>query len=361
MLVKGSSSLPEPTGNILLIQLGDIGDVVLTLPVVKALHDLSPKNRIVLCVREKARELIEDCPWIVDVLPIVKATGGIWKKILLQKDFLARIWKHDFDVAIDFREGDRGAILTFLSRAAVRIGRYAEGGTLWRNRLFTHLVLPEDEYGVHVTEHHLGILDQFHWPVWDRSPRLIVSEKRKERAREILHRESALGDRPIVALQPFSPRRYKEWGSEACAQMIDYIWARYGMVSIIMGSQQQREQAEKLAGQCRGRVFNLAGRSTIGELVGILDLCALYIGVDTADLHIAAIVGTPTIGIFGPSAPVSWAPQGDLHGVVSKQMPCLPCREKGCDHSGISRCLDELSFEDIKTDLDRHIFRLGLA
>ena len=57
---------------ILLIQLGDIGDVILTLPAIRALRESFPQSRIVVCVREKAREIIEDCPWASEVMAVRK-------------------------------------------------------------------------------------------------------------------------------------------------------------------------------------------------------------------------------------------------------------------------------------------------
>jgi len=79
----------------------------------------------------------------------------------------------------------------------------------------------------------------------------------------------------------------------------------------------------------------------------LLQRCDLFIGVDSAGLHIAAAVGTPTVSIYGPSAPASWAPRGSSHLVVQKDWPCVPCRRKGCDDSEQCRCLDELTVEEI--------------
>ena len=75
----------------------------------------------------------------------------------------------------------------------------------------------------------------------------------------------------------------------------------------------------------------------------------LFIGVDSAGVHIAAAVGLPTVCIFGPSSYVDWAPRGRQHRVVYKNLPCVPCKNKGCQGSGISRCLEELTVEAVKT------------
>jgi len=90
-------------------------------------------------------------------------------------------------------------------------------------------------------------------------------------------------------------------------------------------------------------------------VAGVLKKCGLVIGIDSAAIHIAAAVGTPTVSIFGPSAPVNWAPRGEQHEVIFKDLPCVPCRQKGCNHSGVSRCLEELSIDELIPVVDANI------
>jgi ADP-heptose:LPS heptosyltransferase len=71
--------------------------------------------------------------------------------------------------------------------------------------------------------------------------------------------------------------------------------------------------------------------------------------VDSAGVHIAAAVGIPTVSIFGPSSISDWAPRGKQHFVVHKDLPCVPCKDKGCQDSEFSRCLEELTFNEVKT------------
>jgi heptosyltransferase-3 len=70
--------------------------------------------------------------------------------------------------------------------------------------------------------------------------------------------------------------------------------------------------------------------------------------VDSAGPHIAAATGTPTVTIYGPSSWQDWAPVGEQHRVVLPDMDCVPCKKKGCNHSGRSLCLEELNTEKVK-------------
>jgi len=361
MWVEGNISLPRPRGGVLLIQLGDIGDVVLTLPAMQALRRRFPDNELAVCVREHARELAEDCPWTDRVIAVDKRAPDVWRNLLSQFRFLSRLRKPGFSLAIDLRTGTRGAIAAFLSGAPYRIGRFSDDGPLWRNRLFTHLVRPTNEIHQYASEHHLNILAPLGLATDEKIPTLVVPESRKRRAGEMLRAAGVPGDRPMVAIHPFSLWSYKEWQTREWTTVIRHLRDHYGFSVIITGAPPERARAMELTEPFEDHVFNLAGNTTIGDLPAVLQLCRLFIGVDTASLHIAAAVGVPTIGLFGPSSPLTWAPRGDRHCVITKGMPCQPCRKKGCHGSEKSRCLDELDAVEVITEMAHHLRRLPLA
>lgn len=343
-------SVPNPK-SFLLIQLGDIGDVVLTLPSFQALRAVYPDSRIVVCVREKARDIAADCPWTDDVVVVTKTPKGDAQS---PPKALGRHWKwftdlrrRLFDVAVDFRTGTRGAIIAFLSGARHRIGRFAEDGGLWRNHLFHTLVDPPDERNQYAVQHNLNILKPLGIEVDHPKLTLPLPEYRLVQARRLLEDVGHPSDAPFVVFHPFSLWTYKEWTIPMGASLIDSITEKTGLPVLITGAPEERQRAERLVRACSSRPLNLAGNTTVGELAGVLKIAACFIGVDTAALHIAAAVGTPTIGLFGPSAAVSWAPRGNDHRVVTAGLPCIPCRNKGCDDSEYSRCMETLSADSV--------------
>jgi predicted lipopolysaccharide heptosyltransferase III len=355
MLVKKSITLPKQKGGVLLIQLGDIGDVVLTMPAIRALRRHFPDNELIVCVREHARELAEDCPWTDGVISVDKQRRKPRRELTYQVRFLSDLRKPRFSLAIDLRTGSRGAIAAFLSGARYRIGRFADEGPFWRNRIFTHLVRPEDEILQYAAEHNLNILAPFGFHTENSLPTLTIPELRKRRAQAIFREAGVPKQRRIAAMHPFSLWQYKEWQPTEWVSLIRHITARWGFSVIVTGSPAERLRAGDLTKEFRGRAFNLAGKTSIGELPAILRLCDLFVGVDTAALHIAGAVGVPTVGIFGPSSPVSWAPRGKGHCVVTNGMACQPCRQKGCQGSEKSRCLDELNAEAVISVVETHL------
>jgi predicted lipopolysaccharide heptosyltransferase III len=355
MLVKGNIFHPKPTDRILLIQLGDIGDVVLTMPAIRTLRRHLPDSRLVLCVREHARELAQDCPWADGVISIDKRPRPLGRELVYQAGFLSQVRGPRFDVAIDLRTGTRGAIAALLSGARHRIGRFADQSPYWRNRIFTHLVRPQNEFHQYASAHHLNIIAPFGFRTDDILPFLYLPETRRRKARVILAKAGGPDTGPIIAIHPFSLWQYKEWQAGEWAVLIRHFIEIHGCSIIITGAPSERMRAQAMTRGIGKRVFNLAGRTSIGELPAILKRCDLFIGVDTAALHMAAAVGVPTVGIFGPSSPATWAPRGGRHCVVTKGMSCQPCREKGCQGTEKSRCLDELTAEEVALAVKTHL------
>jgi heptosyltransferase-3 len=358
MLVKGNTLSLDRIKRILLIQLGDIGDVVLTTPAIKALKENYPSAEIFVLLRDYASELMEGCPWVDGVIPLKKDKGKLREEIGYQKDLLLGLRRKGFELAIDLRAGTRGAIVSFLSGATFRIGRYRGDGKLWRNRLFTHLIRPENELSQYSTLHSLNILAPLELRIGDTSPQLTITEEKERSAANILRRQKVPIDKPIIALHPFSRWSYKEWPIRNYIRLIDHIGSRYGVSILITSSDDERGRAAEIVKESKIDVYSLAGKTSIGELAGVLKRCSLLIGIDSAPVHIAAAVGIPTVTIFGPSSPVNWAPRGKQHYVIYKDLPCIPCREKGCNDSEVSRCLDELSVEEVVPVIDKKLMKI---
>lgn len=340
---------------LLLIQLGDIGDVVLTEPAMRAFKENFPSGKLVVCVRDKAKELVENCMPADDVISIDKKKRTLKAEIRYQTTFFQGIRNRRFDVAVDLRTGTRGAILSFLSGAPTRIGRFSADDTIWRNRLFTQLIDPGNERNQYAARHNLNIMAPLNMRISSIIPHLHVNQVMRNQALNLLKTCGIPDGLPIVAIHPFSLWRYKEWQIEQWSALIDNVSRRYPLSIIVTGAPDERQRAETLLNRCNANVSNLAGKTPINLLPALLSLCRLIIGVDTAALHIAAAVGTPTVGIFGPSNPDCWASPGKQHRIVQNNMNCLPCLRKGCENSESSRCLDTLPFRDVLKKVDEQL------
>jgi heptosyltransferase-3 len=158
-----------------------------------------------------------------------------------------------------------------------------------------------------------------------------------------------------VSINPFSRWSYKEWGMQKWHELVAFIWKKYRMPAIVLGSKDEIERAGQYIAEALSPIINFVGRTTLREMAALLQMSRLHIGVDSAAPHIAAAVGTPTLTIYGPSDWCDWAPPGDRNHVVLPDMDCVPCHQKGCKGSGRSECLENLSVNKVQNAVEMMI------
>jgi len=282
MTVKDTKNLPDKFKTILLVQLGDIGDVVLTTPTIRALKESYPGSRLIVCVREKAKGIIEGDRWADGIISVNKQKRSILYNIRYQTSFFRELRKYRFDLVIELRTGTRGSFITFISGAKYKIGRYAADGGFWRNRIFTHLVNPDNEGYQYSVEHNLNIISPLGLEINIKTPEITITSEIGKKISRVFKKEGINPDKPIIVFHPFSLWKYKEWRINHCVELIEYLYKEYDCIVIITGAPEERAQAGNLAYKCSSDVHNFAGRTSIIELAGVLNRCRLFIGVDTA-------------------------------------------------------------------------------
>ena len=335
---------------ILLIQLGDIGDVVWMTPTLWAVKAACPQADLFVLLREGNGALLEADPAVCGTIEIKKYRGSLYERLREQFRFIRDFRRRRFDMVIDLRADDRGAIMARLSGAPVRVAQHYRGVPFWRNRFFTQLVKPpprKDEASG-AAEQSLRIVRELGMEAQTAVPRLWVREEVKKSAGGLLKESGIDVLSRWVSLNPFSRWSYKELPYDKWIRIIDWLWKEFHMASVIVGSEAERKKADKLADGCSGKVYNLAGRTNLAALAALQSFSSLHIGVDSAAPLIAAAVGVPTVTIYGPSDWREWAPHGKQHRVVVAEGDCVPCHRKGCDNSNVSTCLENIPTEKIE-------------
>ncbi len=364
MIIGERFELPDKVRKALIIQLGDIGDVVWSIPAFRAVSAALPWAQVYLLVREGIGTLLAGDPAIAGIFEVKSYQGGLRKQFSAQLAFLARVRSACFDLVFDLRAGERGAFMARLTGAPYRASLVAAEAPWYRNRLFTHLVYPTNEnirLRLGASEQTLRVVRQFGIPTPDTNPRLVVSPAAVSQMRSSLAargvgpaRASGLGNsHGFVTLSPFSRWAYKEWPLDNWRDVGAWLYKEHGLPAVLVGSAGERHRAEELAKNCSGKMIDMAGETTLGELAALLSISRLHVGVDSAAPHIAAAVGTPTISIYGPSDWRDWAPVGDRHQVVTAMMDCSPCHQKGCDGQERSRCLESISVGSVQEAISR--------
>jgi heptosyltransferase-3 len=352
--------LPD-TRSILVLQLGDIGDVVVTTPTLRALKEACPVAKISVLVRRNYGSLLAADPHVSEIVEISKSRDKLSELGTANFRLVRRLHRARFDLLIDLRTGDRGAIIAWLTGVPVRVVRHWREAPFWHKFAFTHHVDPAfTNRPVHPGgDQSLRILRAIGVDTADTRPRLHVLERHRESVLTLLSRESADRYPGLVTVNPFSRWKYKEWGYDKWVDVLNRLWTEHGLPSALVGSREEAGVAAGIVGKCEGPAFNLAGKTTLGELAALLSRSRLHIGVDSAAPHIAAAVDTPTVTIFGPSNWRAWAVEDETHRIARSDMPCIPCRDKGCDGTERSNCLEELGVDTVMERIEEVLRNLG--
>lgn len=334
--------------NVLVIQLGDIGDVVLATPAFRAVKETFAESRVSVLVRKGCASLLSSEPYLSEIHESARSRGKLSELCRDNLSLVRTLRKSRFDLVIDLRTGDRGALLSLLTGAPARIGRYEAGKPFWRRFCFTRMVVdpPAAPPPVHPGgDQSLRVLRAVGIETRDSTPRLHVPPKNRERARKLLSEIGFRPGSPLVTANPFSRWKYKEWDPGKWGTVIDRLHERHGLATVLTGSRDEAAEAEGIRRGREGYVLSAAGKTTLGELAALLRESVLHMGVDSAAPHIAAAVGTPTVTIFGPGDWRAWTVEDATHKVVRAAMPCVPCNDKGCNGTEISKCLDALDVD----------------
>jgi ADP-heptose:LPS heptosyltransferase len=171
-----------------------------------------------------------------------------------------------------------------------------------------------------------------------------AGEEARSKARARLGSQGVAAGRALAVVAPGAGWPGKCWPPERFAALGDFLAAEMGMAVVLVGSREEIALAEAVAKCMQAPSVNLAGRTDLDTLAGILALGRIFVGNDSAPLHIAAALGVPTVSFFGPTFASKWAPRGAEHLVFESREPCDGCWywhcRAACVHDG--RCMKSI-------------------
>ncbi len=345
---------------ILVIKLKHIGDVLLATPAIHALKATYPSARIHALVPVGTEPVLEGNPDLAGVIPFVRPRGrGLsrWREELRLVRAL-RALRPDMVVAMG--KGDREAILGFLSGARWRAG-FDSGrkGFLGRNWLLTHRAARTGRE--HVVEADLMLVQALGIVPPDRRLRLALGPEDAAAADRILAEAGVGPGDALATVHPTSRWLFKCWRDEGMAAVMDHLGSLGLRVAITSGPDpREARKARHILEIARRPAVDLIGRLSLKQLAAVLRRSRLFLGVDSAPMHMAAAVGTPVVALFGPSGEHNWRPWGEGHLVVAKDLFCRPCGQDGCNGSKRSDCLDMITEAEVIAAVDAQLRRQGL-
>lgn len=305
-----------------------LGDAILTTPALGVVRAVFPEDRIALVAKPPVAELFRHHPDLDEILVYDKEGRHSGASGMLRMSAALRRGK--FDRAILFQNAFDAALLAFLAGVPDRMG-YATDG---RRLLLTRAVpVTEEILSLHHAEYYLRLLDGLGIPRTGNprlSIRVIEDELVAMRAR--LAREGIPEGKEIIGINPGATYgSAKRWFPERFAAVADSLSEEWGASVVLMGSAPERPLAEEIEAAMRLKPVNLAGRTTVRELMALLSLCSFLVTNDSGPMHVGAALGVPLVAIFGPTDWRTTSPWTKKAGIVRVDVDCSPCMLRECN------------------------------
>lgn len=347
---------PAKVKRIAVFHLNQIGDLIFTLPALKALREGFPEAHITSVLRPHLAGLVASSGYVNRIEH--RLQGRIAGPLRLTR----ALRRERPDLAVALSQSATMTLCARLSGAPHRLG-FLDADL---SRLLNHRVqergIPCPSKVLHLVrclglepeaESYVGLLH--------------LSPEDREAGQRLLSQCALSGRGPLIALAPgeSTDRPYKSWSATGfaavAARLTDELEARL----LLVGGGKDHALAEEILSGAKSpdpanptacslgtanSAANLCGKTTPSELAAVLSHCDLLIGIDSGPMHVAAAMGRPVVGLFGPTDPGRTGPQGEGHQIIFHRQPCWPCQTPTCQGRP---CMAAISVEEVLAAVHR--------
>ena len=338
-----------PGSKILLIKLRSIGDVIYNTAVYTPLKQYFPDSHLTVLVERPSYDLVRNHPDVDEVLCFNKGS------LLEQARFYWKLFSGGYDMAIDMHEGTRGSIMCFLTRARYRVGHK------FANRAFFYNVKLEfsDLQPKFPLDYQVALIKKL-GATFDRvKPVIHIADTSRENALRILEKNGIGFENSYCIIHPGIKKIFNQWQFEKFARLAEIFSTDYGLKIVITCGPDEEDQAQAMIRMVEGAPIAFI-MADLQELAVITEGAKFAVCHNGGYMHLASVMGTPVIALFGSVHPRVWRPLGEKDEVIYKQQECSPCnlktRKKEC-YDGDAECKRVITVEDVMAAADRILGR----
>lgn len=322
---------------ILIIKPSSFGDIVHALPALQALRRRFPRAHLAWLVKRQWAGLLRGAEGLDRVWPVGPTV----------RDWLGevpRLRAAGFDAALDLQGLLRSAGMGWLAGCPVRVGlaEAREGAPLFYTK---RVAVPDPT--MHVIDRYLLAAAA----LWDGEGQagaepwvfgLAPLAEDREQAAALLAEHGLPPGSPWIAANVSARWPTKQWPEELFAEALDELQRGTARVAII-GGPDEKAWAAAVSRLMKTAPVDLTGATSVALLPALLASASVVISGDSGPMHLAAAVGTPVVGLFGPSSPGYSGPRGDRHRLFVGDAPCAPCFSVTCRNEEPLACLRRIT------------------
>jgi heptosyltransferase I len=348
---------------ILIIKPSSLGDIIHTLPLAHALKRNCPSCSLGWLVQQSFAPLLAADSSIDHIHPITipstsepQAGSGVWLRAIHAtlsslKTLGQEFRQNPYTLVLDLHASFRSGLLGRCNPGGLRFG-FREAKEL--NPLFQHRLVEVPSTVEHAQEKNLCFCKPLGINVLPEDFYLCTGTAAQEAAATFLHQQD-LSCKPFLYANPAARWQTKFWPLEHWAILADRLNS-LGLPLIFGGSPQDLPYIQNIADQMHSPAYIAAGVLNLPQSAALISQAALYVGLDSGPMHMAALAGVPVVALFGPTHPQRVGPYKVAHRIVRVEgLSCLECRKRRCEHlscmRGISTDMVETAILSLLADL----------
>ncbi|QDU81164.1 ADP-heptose--LPS heptosyltransferase 2 [Polystyrenella longa] len=313
---------------ICIIKPSALGDVVQTLPLLPMLRERFPKAKISWVINSSFANLLEEHPALDEIIPFNRQGG--WRE---WPPLIKQLRAGKFDLVLDLQGLLRTAVMTWSTRAPVRIGLQTAREM---SHFACHQLIPDSDKQMPAYNRMWRVAEALGMGATPRETIITVSDS----DRQIVEEKLAPISRPFVAIQPGAQWSTKRWPVEKFAEVAARAADTHDLAMVLIGSQGERLLAQQLQQEIQQRnpnaiVLDLAGETTLKQLSHLLERSTMLLTNDSGPMHLAAGLQVPLVGVFTSTSSVrSGPPPTSTTRLVTTTDACQACYKKICPRTG---------------------------
>ncbi len=334
---------------ILVLRLSAVGDVIRTLPTIKMLKEIYPTTFIAWITEEPSQSLLRSQPEVDEVIlfPRRRWTEGMRSFTRMGTtlremwDFIVALRKHRFDVVFDFHGILKSGILSYLSGSPIRVG-YDRRSTKEMNFLFSNVKVTLPKEKISRFQRNITLLKGIGQEIKQIPYHFHIPQEYEDYIASFFKKPFK---RPLIAIHPgTSPKAiFKRWLPDRYAQLSDRLVRELDATILFTWGERELELVQGIQKRMNESSLLAPRTTSLTQLGEVYKYCDLYIGGDTGPMHIASLMGTPVVVLYGPTDPIENEPFGN-HIKVRNGVGCNPCHKYSCKEL---LCMRSISVEDV--------------
>lgn len=326
---------------LLVVRLDNIGDVVMTGPMLRTLKENLPDAHLTLMASPSGSKAAPLLPWVDDVLTwrvVWQDLGRLPLDPARELEMIEAMKSGGYDGAVvltSFKQTPHPAgYACYLAGIPLRLGESKE----WGGGVLTD-ELPAAPDGLHQAERNLRLVEHAGFRVRDRALGLRVPEEARTSVAALLQGRGVAPGSPYLLLNPWTSARSRNYPTDRFALAARRVAEETGWPVVVSGTEADRERGRALLGLLGDRGVDLIGSTDLAGLAALVEGANLLLTSNTSTMHIADALGTPEVVLFaGTELEEQWRPRDTPYRLLRRETSCSPCYAFTCPYA--QECLD---------------------